>query len=184
MRRRLIEGLFAGVAGAVALSVALSAAEGTVADAAMKGDVAAVRTLLKDGADVNAVQGDGVTGLHWAARLGAEDLASTLVDLSILLARSGRFVDAQGPTEDACRIYYHLAQAETGYLPDLAEALTVFAAVRAELNTDLRDAITAATQAVQIYERLSDPEYAGAHGEAAKVLKQLSRQRRRFPRRS
>ena len=42
----------------------------------MKGDVAAVRTLLKDGADVNAVQGDGVTGLHWAARHGDAELAT------------------------------------------------------------------------------------------------------------
>ena len=38
-----------------------------VADAAMRGDVAAVRTLLQQGADVNAPQGDGMTALHWAA---------------------------------------------------------------------------------------------------------------------
>ncbi len=35
-----------------------------VADAAMRGDTAAVRSLLQSGADVNASQGDGMTGLH------------------------------------------------------------------------------------------------------------------------
>lgn len=44
--------------------------ESKVADAAMKGDVTAVRTLLRNGADVNAAQGDGMTGLHWAALNG------------------------------------------------------------------------------------------------------------------
>ena len=38
-----------------------------VADAAMAKDAAAVRQLLKEGADVNAAQGDGMTALHWAA---------------------------------------------------------------------------------------------------------------------
>ena len=36
----------------------------------MNGDREAVRALLKQGADVNAVQGDGVTALHWAATRG------------------------------------------------------------------------------------------------------------------
>ena len=73
------------------LSAALTAAEGTVADAAMKGDVAAVRTLLKDGADVNAVQGDGVTGLHWAARHGNDELASTLIVAGANVRATTRF---------------------------------------------------------------------------------------------
>jgi ankyrin repeat protein len=41
-----------------------------VADAAMRGDTAKVRLLLKQGADVNAAQGDGMTALHWAAARG------------------------------------------------------------------------------------------------------------------
>ncbi len=57
-----------------ALSLILVAAapvpESRVADAAMKGDVTTVRTLLRDGADVNAAQGDGMTALHWAALNG------------------------------------------------------------------------------------------------------------------
>ena len=61
--RRLIGGLFAGAIGALCLSAA-SAARPTArcADAAMTRRRAAVRTLLKQGADVNAAQGDGVTG--------------------------------------------------------------------------------------------------------------------------
>jgi ankyrin repeat protein len=91
MRRRIIGGVFAGALGALALSAALSAAEGTVADAAMKGDVATVRTLLKDGADVNAVQGDGVTAMHWAARQGSVDLANTLIVAGANVRATTRF---------------------------------------------------------------------------------------------
>jgi ankyrin repeat protein len=91
MRRRMLGGMFAAALAGLALSTALGAAEGTVADAAMKGDVATVRSLLKDGADVNAVQGDGVTGLHWAARLGAEELAGTLVVAGANVKAATRF---------------------------------------------------------------------------------------------
>ena len=38
-----------------------------VADAVKRQDPIAVQTLLDDGADVNAPQGDGATALHWAA---------------------------------------------------------------------------------------------------------------------
>ncbi len=50
-----------------------------VADAAMRGEVAAVRALLQKGADVNSAQGDGMTALHWAAALGDQELASLLL---------------------------------------------------------------------------------------------------------
>ena len=71
MQRRLLGGLCAGALGALCFSVAISGAPvDTVPEAAMTGDLAAVRSLLKSGADVNAAQGDGVTGLHWAARQG------------------------------------------------------------------------------------------------------------------
>ncbi|MEX2270531.1 MAG: ankyrin repeat domain-containing protein [Vicinamibacterales bacterium] len=50
-------------------------AESPVADAAMRGDTARVRALLRDGSDVNAPQGDGMTALHWSALNG--DLEST-----------------------------------------------------------------------------------------------------------
>ncbi|MGE0814169.1 MAG: ankyrin repeat domain-containing protein [Vicinamibacterales bacterium] len=50
-----------------------------VADAAMKGDRAAVRALIAQGADVNAAQGDGMSALHWAADRGDAELAEMLV---------------------------------------------------------------------------------------------------------
>ena len=65
------------------LAVLLSGAlltDSPVADAAMTGDLASVRTLLSDGADVNAPQGDGMTALHWAARAADADLARLLLE--------------------------------------------------------------------------------------------------------
>jgi ankyrin repeat protein len=77
--RNLSGGLIASVTGALCLTAALVASESNVADAAMQGGRDAVRTLLKQGADVNAAQGDGMTALHWAARHGDAELARTLV---------------------------------------------------------------------------------------------------------
>jgi ankyrin repeat protein len=78
--RKVIRGTFVAGVMAFGLSALLSAA-GTapVADAAMNGDKAAVRTLLKSAADVNAAQGDGMTALHWAAMNGDLELANMLV---------------------------------------------------------------------------------------------------------
>jgi len=50
-----------------------------LADAAERGDAAAVRALLARAADVGAAQGDGMTALHWAAQHGDADLASLLL---------------------------------------------------------------------------------------------------------
>ena len=50
-----------------------------VADAAMRGDRDAVRTLLKQGADVSAAQGDGMTALHHAAERGDVAMVEMLV---------------------------------------------------------------------------------------------------------
>jgi len=52
---------------------------GQVADAAMRGDVDAVRVLLREGADVNAAQADGMSALHWAAEHGNLELAELLL---------------------------------------------------------------------------------------------------------
>ena len=54
--------------------------EAPVADAAMRGDLEAVRSLLDAGEDVNGARGDGMTALHWAAMKGRLDLAEMLVD--------------------------------------------------------------------------------------------------------
>ena len=61
--------------------------EAPVADAAMNRDGAKLRLLLKQGADVNAAQGDGMTALHWAAQHG--DVAETK-----MLVYAGARVDA------------------------------------------------------------------------------------------
>src|SRR5687768_9557449 len=53
--------------------------ESPVADAAMRRDHAGLRALLKQGADVNAAQGDGMTALHWAATHGDVDEARMLI---------------------------------------------------------------------------------------------------------
>ena len=64
----------------LALSVALGAqSQAPVADAAMGGDRAAVKTLLQQGSDVNGAQGDGMTALHWAAMKNDAELAQMLV---------------------------------------------------------------------------------------------------------
>jgi len=63
----------------LALSIGISAAESPVADAAARGDRETVKSLLKQAADVNAAQGDGMTALHWAAMNGDSELAQMLI---------------------------------------------------------------------------------------------------------
>lgn len=74
--------------GAMALALLLwsPGPDAPVADAAARGDLAAVEQLVADGADVNAAQGDGMTALHWAARLGEPALTRTLLEAG---ARTG-----------------------------------------------------------------------------------------------
>jgi ankyrin len=77
--KHIVSGALA-VAAAVALStVGLVAAKSEVADAAMRGDLTAVRTLLAQKADVNAPQADGATALHWAAFRGDKALLEVLL---------------------------------------------------------------------------------------------------------
>jgi ankyrin repeat protein len=66
---------------ALVMTAAMSAQQvvSAVADAAAKGDTTAVRQLLKDGADVNGAQGDGMSALHWAAQRGDAELAEMLI---------------------------------------------------------------------------------------------------------
>ena len=58
---------------------AQSADRAVVAVAAQAGDVEGVRALLKQGTDVNAAQGDGMTALHWAANQANGRLAGMLL---------------------------------------------------------------------------------------------------------
>ena len=68
---------------ALVLALAVLGADGPgnspVADAAERGDLEVVRTLLRDGADVNTAQSDGRTALHWAAIRNDIEIARTLL---------------------------------------------------------------------------------------------------------
>jgi ankyrin repeat protein len=64
---------------AASLAIGSKATDAPVADAEMRGDTAKVRQLIKQGADVNAAQGDGMTALHWAAQRGDVDQTKLLV---------------------------------------------------------------------------------------------------------
>ena len=68
-----------GVLLVALLASAMSPPESPVADAAMAGDLEAVRALVEQGADVNAAQGDGLAALHWAARNGDVGMTELLV---------------------------------------------------------------------------------------------------------
>lgn len=74
-------GLRAGVLVSLCATTlwAAVATDAPVAEAAARGDLESVRTLLRDGADVNAAQGDGMTALHWAALSGDAEMVSVLV---------------------------------------------------------------------------------------------------------
>src|SRR5436309_10973120 len=81
---------------------AVAADRSDVADAVMKGDKAALRTLLQQKADVNAPQVDGATALHWAVY--RDDLEAVG-----LLVRAGANVDAadrEGTTPIAMSALY------------------------------------------------------------------------------
>ncbi|HUH14156.1 MAG TPA: ankyrin repeat domain-containing protein, partial [Longimicrobiales bacterium] len=78
MRKSLRPGVVTVLALAALLSGA-AAPDSPVADAAMEGDAERVRSLVRQGVDVNGPQGDGMTALHWAARHGDADMAGVLL---------------------------------------------------------------------------------------------------------
>ena len=59
--------------------VVAAAADSPVADAAIRGDVEAVRALLERGADVQTARPDGMTALHWAAMRSDLEMAEMLL---------------------------------------------------------------------------------------------------------
>jgi uncharacterized protein len=78
----------------LALPLAALGASSPVADAAMKGDKAALRALLDQKADVNAPQGDGATAIQWAAY--RDDLETA--DLLIAAGANVRVANREGAT--------------------------------------------------------------------------------------
>jgi len=67
-----------------------AAAKSDVADAVMKGDTAALRTLLQTKADVNAPQIDGATALHWAVYRDDLTAADLLIAAGANVAAANR----------------------------------------------------------------------------------------------
>ena len=78
MRRRTFR--FASAFLAIALLTGATPAADPLLEAVRRGDVAAVRTLLRDGADPNVAQGDGMSALHIAAEEGNAEIARLLLD--------------------------------------------------------------------------------------------------------
>ncbi len=62
-----------------------------VADAAMRGDASAVRSLVSQHADVNTPQADGSTALFWAARLDDRETAAFLISHGAAVNVSNRY---------------------------------------------------------------------------------------------
>ena len=86
-RNTLAGGIAALLVGMLVFSTGVNAGKSDVADAAMRGDKAAVRALLDKKADVNATQNDGATALHWAVYRGDRELV-------VMLIRAGANVKA------------------------------------------------------------------------------------------
>jgi ankyrin repeat protein len=118
-------------ASVVSLAIILSttgpraAAPAAIADAAMRGDRAEVLSMIKQGVDVNAPQGDGVTALHWAARHGDADLVARLITAG---------ANARAVTTFGSYTALHLG-AERGAVPVVQALLRAGTPVDARTNT-------------------------------------------------
>lgn len=118
-----------------------------VADAAMRDDIEAVRSLLEEGAEVNMAQSDGMTALHWAAELGNVDLVRLLVDAG---------ADLEAPTRIGDLTPLHIGA-------ELGQSGTVRALLEAGANAESRNAngttplhFAALSGNVEIVEALTD----------------------------
>ncbi|MSR35277.1 MAG: ankyrin repeat domain-containing protein [Gemmatimonadetes bacterium] len=71
--------LAAAVLAIALLTAAVVPDARSLLEATKRGDLATVRSLLRDGADPNAAQGDGLTALHLAAQDGKLEIAKVLL---------------------------------------------------------------------------------------------------------
>ena len=73
-------GLSAAVFAIALLTGAIAPDDKALLDATKRGDIAAVKLLLNEGADPNVAQGDGLSALHLAAQEGNLEIAEILLD--------------------------------------------------------------------------------------------------------
>ena len=73
------------------VGVGISSAQGRLIDAVRANDVGAVRTLLDARADVNAVQPDGTTALHWAVERDAIEIVPLLIRAGANVKATNRY---------------------------------------------------------------------------------------------
>jgi uncharacterized protein len=99
LRKSLIGVLSVGLMSAAMM---FADADTRLADAAERGDRAAVRSLLNEKADVNAPQGDGTTALHWAAYKDDLEMAKMLLEAHAGVKAATR-VGAITPLFMACK---------------------------------------------------------------------------------
>jgi ankyrin repeat protein len=79
-----------GVVVSLGVAGLLGATASDVADAAMKGNKDAVRSLLQRKANVNAPQSDGTTALHWAVRSDDLETADLLIGAGANVSAANR----------------------------------------------------------------------------------------------
>lgn len=101
--KNFLKSLLIGLVMAATVAAAAPAAiDARIADAAMQRDTAAVGSLLKQGLDVNAAQGDGTTALHWAAYHGDLEMTQLLLKAGASV-RSVTRIGLMTPLFMACR---------------------------------------------------------------------------------
>ena len=74
-----------------ATSLAAAPGDAQLADAVMRSDREAIRTLLQQKADVNATQVDGMTALHWATRQNDLETVQALLKAGAKVDRATRY---------------------------------------------------------------------------------------------
>ncbi|MBI4263424.1 MAG: ankyrin repeat domain-containing protein [Acidobacteria bacterium] len=72
-------------------AVAAWAADSALVDAVKRGNPQAVRALIRQGADVDAVEPDGTTALHWAVRTGQAEVVDALIDAGANVSVRNRY---------------------------------------------------------------------------------------------
>ena len=86
--RRLASGLLALVLG---MGAGVATAQSPLIEAVKQGDLAAVRALLDQGADVDAPEIDGTTPLHWAVHRDDGDIAALLIGVGADVTAANRY---------------------------------------------------------------------------------------------